>query len=87
MMKRNHTGKVTELTRLPMNKNEILQLVKEHFQEGGVRDDGSCSEYYGDPDAFVKFARELYDEGYTKGFKVGHDAGWELNEEVSHRGL
>ena len=70
-----------------MTKDEILQLVKEHFQEGGVRDDGSCSEYYGDPDAFVKFARELYDEGYTKGFKVGHDAGWELNEEVSHRGL
>jgi len=36
---------------------------------------------------FLKFARELYDEGYTKGFKVGHDAGWELNEEVSRRGL
>ena len=35
----------------------------------------------------LKFARELYDEGYTKGFKVGHDAGWELNDEVSHRGL
>jgi predicted metal-dependent phosphotriesterase family hydrolase len=35
----------------------------------------------------LKFARELYDEGYTKGFKVGHDAGWELNEEVSRRGL
>ncbi len=29
----------------------------------------------------------LYNEGYTKGFKVGHDAGWELNEEVSRRGL
>ena len=68
----------------PMTDEQIFELVKEHFQEGGVRDDGSCSEYYGDPDAFVKFARELYDEGYTKGFKVGHDAGWELNEEVSH---
>jgi hypothetical protein len=39
------------------------------------------------PENLLKFARELYDEGYTKGFKVGHDAGWELNEEVSHRGL
>ena len=46
-----------------MTKDEILQLVKEHFQEGGVRDDGSCSEYYGDPDAFVKFAREIFEEG------------------------
>ena len=63
MMKRNHTGKATELTRLPMNKNEILQLVKEHFQEGGVRDDGSCAEYYGEPDAFVKFARAMYNKG------------------------
>ena len=67
MMKRNHTGKATELTRLPMNKNEILQLVKEHFQEGGVRDDGSCSEYYGDPDAFVKFYRKAYSEGWREG--------------------
>ena len=67
MMKRNHTGKVTELTRLPMNKEQILQLVKEHFQEGGVRDDGSCSEYYGDLDAFVKFAEAIYEEGYDDG--------------------
>ena len=49
-----------------MTKDEILQLVKEHFQEGGVRDDGSCSEYYGDPDAFVKFARAIYEKGYNK---------------------
>jgi hypothetical protein len=39
------------------------------------------------PENLLKFAQELYDEGYTKGFKVGHDAGWELNEEVSRRGL
>jgi hypothetical protein len=54
-----------------MTKDEILQLVKEHFQEGGVRDDGSCSEYYGDPDAFVKFARALYQEGYDDGYYNG----------------
>jgi len=64
MMKRNHTGKVTELTRLPMNKNEILQLVKEHFQEGGIRDDGSCSEYYGDFDA--RFLPQHYYEKKAK---------------------
>ena len=46
-----------------MTKDEILQLVKEHFQEGGVRDDGSCSEYYGNFDAFLKFAREIFEEG------------------------
>ncbi len=40
-----------------------------------------------DEEDLLKFARALYDEGYTKGFKVGHDAGWELNEEVSRRGL
>ena len=74
-MKRNHTGKVTELTRLPMNKNEILQLVKEHFQEGGVRDDGSCSEYYGDIDAFVKFYRKAYSEGWREGNDEGYDDG------------
>ena len=77
MMKRNHTGKATELTRLPMNKNEILQLVKEHFQEGGVRDDGSCSEYYGDPDAFVKF----YRKAYTEGWREGNDDGMNSVEE------
>jgi len=45
-----------------MTKEQILQLVKEHFQEGGVRDDGSCAEYYGDPDAFVKFALAIRKE-------------------------
>ena len=38
-------------------------MVKEHFEEGGIQDDGSCSEYYGDPDAFVKFAKVMYDKG------------------------
>ena len=50
-----------------MTKEQILQLVKEHFQEGGVRDDGSCSEYYGDTDAFVKFAEAIYEKGYDDG--------------------
>ena len=54
-----------------MTKEEMLQLVKEHFQEGGVRDDGSCSEYYGDLDAFVKFYRKAYSEGWREGFDEG----------------
>lgn len=52
-----------------MTKEQILQLVKEHFQEGGVRDDGSCAEYYGDPDAFVKFAEEIRKCGWDDGFE------------------
>jgi len=56
-----------------MTNKEILELVKEHFEEGGIQDDGSCSEYYGETDAFLKFARVIY----TEGFKVGYDEGWE----------
>lgn len=47
-----------------MTEEQILKLVKKYFNEGGIRDDGSCSEYYGDPDAFVKFAREMFSAGY-----------------------
>ena len=34
-------------------------MVKEYFKEGGIRDDGSCTEYYGNHDAFVKFAQAV----------------------------
>jgi len=50
-----------------MTNEEILELVKEYFEVGGIMDDGSCSEYYGKPDAFLKFARAIYDEGYKEG--------------------
>jgi hypothetical protein len=55
-----------------MTNEQILQLVKEHFQEGGVRDDGSCAEYYGGPDAFLKFAQAIYDTGYSRGYDDGY---------------
>ena len=65
-----------------MTKEQILQLVKEYFQEGGVRDDGSCAEYYGDTDAFVKFALKViskdnskYSQGYDDGYDCGYDQG------------
>ena len=60
-----------------MTKDEILQLVKEHFQEGGIRDDGSCAEYYGDLDAFVKFYREADAGGYVKGCLEGYEEGYD----------
>ena len=49
-----------------MTDPEILSLVKEHFEVGGIRDDGSSSEYYGTPDDFLKFAREIYEKGILK---------------------
>jgi hypothetical protein len=49
------------------NGDFIMPLVKEHFKEGGIRDDGSCSEYYGSPEDFIKFARVLYKEDYDDG--------------------
>jgi hypothetical protein len=60
-----------------MTKEQILQLVKEHFQEGGVRDDGSFSEYYGDPDAFVKFYCEAYSRGWREGNEEGYEEGYD----------
>lgn len=60
-----------------MNKEQILQLVKEHFQEGGVRDDGSCSAYYGDTDTFERFAEKIYQEGYCDGCAEGYLEGYD----------
>ena len=59
-----------------MTDEQILKLVKEHFEEDWDENDGW--EYSGNFDAFVKFARALYEEG----FKVGYDEGWE-NSNVS----
>lgn len=52
---------------LMMTEEQILTLVKEHFEVGGIRDDGSSSEYYGTSGAFLKFARTVYEEGYDDG--------------------
>ena len=59
-----------------MTKDQILQLVKEHFKEGGLRDDGSSSEYYGDPDTFVKFTKAIYDMGKSDGYEDGRYDGY-----------
>ena len=57
-----------------MTEEQILKLVKKYFNEGGIRDDGSCSEYYGDPDAFVKFAEVIRENGYDEGYDDGFNA-------------
>jgi hypothetical protein len=67
-----------------MTDEQIIQLATKHFSYFA---EYAATGWIADTEDLLKFARELYDEGYTKGFKVGHDAGWELNEEVSHRGL
>ena len=55
-----------------MTDAQILELVQEHFEVGGIRDDGSCSEYYGNFDAFLKFARAIREDGYNEGWESGN---------------
>jgi hypothetical protein len=42
-----------------MTNEQILELVRFHFEEGGIRDDGSCSEYFGTPKDFIEFAQAI----------------------------
>jgi hypothetical protein len=56
-----------------MTEDEILELVRFHFQEGGIRDDGSCSEYYGNTKDFIEFAQAIYE--------MGNENGWESHQE------
>jgi len=56
-----------------MTDQQILELVRFHFQEGGLRDDGSCSEYYGNIKDFIDFALAIYE--------IGNKNGWESHQE------
>ena len=58
-----------------MTEAQIIALVKEHFKEGDIHDDGSCSEWYGNTDAFLKFASKLYYQGRYDGYGSGYDDG------------
>ena len=63
-----------------MTDEQILELVKEHFIEWEADEDGYCwVEFAGKPDAFVKFAREFWAEGFKVGVEYGYDEGWESN--------
>lgn len=55
-----------------MNRQEILKLVRKHFKPGGVCDDCSCTEYYGDADAFVRFTEWVYEKGKWDGEIKGY---------------
>ena len=67
-----------------MTEEQILQMIKEHFKEGGIRDDGSCSEYYGDLDAFLKFASKLYYQGRYDGDEDGRCDGYSIGSDGSY---
>jgi len=56
-----------------ITEEKILELVRFHFEEGGVRDDGSSCEYYGTTKDFIDFARAMYE--------IGNENGWENHEE------
>ena len=50
-----------------MTEEQILKLVKEHFEEEWCEENGhGWVEFAGKPDAFVKFARAIYEEGYEQ---------------------
>jgi hypothetical protein len=65
-----------------MSEEQILQLVKEHFEEDWDENDGW--EYSGNFDAFVKFARALYEEGYEEGYAEGYSRGYDVGEEIGY---
>ena len=53
-----------------MTDEQILQLVKEHFTEEWCEEDGwGWTEFAGKPDAFVKFAQAIHEDGYNKGYE------------------
>lgn len=54
-----------------MTDQQIIALVKKHLKEGGIHDDGSCSEWYGDTNAFLNFARAIRQDGYSEGYDDG----------------
>jgi len=52
-----------------MTDTQILELVKEHFEEWEADEDGYCwVEFAGKPDDFVKFAQKIYEMGYNNGY-------------------
>lgn len=67
-----------------MTDSEILILVKEHFEVGGIQDDGSSSEYYGIPDAFLKFAQRMYNEGKSQGYEDGRMDGYSSGYDAAY---
>ena len=59
-----------------ITNEEILELVRFHFEEAGIRDNGSCSEYHGTITDFIDFARAIYEKG--------DENGWESREQAEY---
>lgn len=61
-----------------MPGEQIISLVKQYFKYDGLCYDGSCfkCKYYGDTDAFVKFAEKMYNQGRYDGYDSGYDAAF-----------
>ena len=60
-----------------MTTQEILNLMKEYFQEGGIRDDAGCCEWFATTDAILKFAEKIYAEGKYMGYEDGYSDGYD----------
>lgn len=65
-----------------MTDEQILELVKKYLTEGAIHDDGSSSEWYGNTDAFLKFSRDIRQDGYSEGyddgmFQANYNNSWE----------
>jgi hypothetical protein len=61
-----HGLKISSKTK-KMTDLELLALIKEYFKVGGLRDDGSSSEYYGTLRDFYTFARAIHKIGVEDG--------------------
>lgn len=53
-----------------MNNEEIMELVKEYFKVGCLRDDGSSSEYYGTPEDFICFAHNIRSKTFQESIDI-----------------
>lgn len=54
-----------------MTNEKIITLLKQYFQEGGIRDDGGCCEWFATTDAVLKFALAIHEDGYNNGYDDG----------------
>jgi hypothetical protein len=56
---------------ITLNEDELIELRKQFLEINEleeVDEDGYCwAEYAGKPDAFLKFVRAIYEEGYDDG--------------------
>ena len=55
-----------------MTNEQILELAKKHFSF--IAEYTACG-WIADTEDILKFARELYNEGYVDGYNKGYDIG------------